>query len=285
MPARVRPGRPDDARAIAAFTTDTFSWGDYVANEFPEWLEEPDSALPVATDDDDVAVALARVRMLSPREGWLSAARVHPQHRRQGLGSALNRWAVDWVQERGGRVCRLQIETDNVAAHNQVVGLGYRPVLSAAVYERLTRPAPDSNGSPLRPAPERLVRAARAESDLAYITWSTSDLGRRARGMFAIEPWAWRVLAEADLRTGPLWACPSGWALAETDEDGLVVRWMACTADDIERLLQAIIDLAREQEARAVQLVLPVVDWVAEALRRFGFAATYPTRIYEKPLT
>ena len=37
--AVIRPARADDQPAIAAFTTDTFSWGDYVSDVFLDWLD------------------------------------------------------------------------------------------------------------------------------------------------------------------------------------------------------------------------------------------------------
>ena len=44
----MRPARPADERAVAAFTAHTFSWGDYVARDWPEWLTDPRGRLFVA---------------------------------------------------------------------------------------------------------------------------------------------------------------------------------------------------------------------------------------------
>ena len=62
----VRLARPDDHSAIAAFTQDTFDWGDYVADAFPRWLADENSAVLVAVDDafegdTDALVALVSV--------------------------------------------------------------------------------------------------------------------------------------------------------------------------------------------------------------------------------
>ncbi|HEX5672166.1 MAG TPA: GNAT family N-acetyltransferase, partial [Acidimicrobiia bacterium] len=73
----IRAARAGDLPAIQEFTADTFEWGDYVPDEFATWLTEPEVLVIVATDPDDRAVAMARVALLSPREAWLSAARVH----------------------------------------------------------------------------------------------------------------------------------------------------------------------------------------------------------------
>lgn len=280
----IRLARPDDAAAIAAFTTATFSWGDYVGEEFPHWLDEANTRVGVGTDGSDRPVAVVRVEMLSPGEGWLSAVRVHPDHRRRGLGSALNDWCVAWVADQGGLVCRLQIETDNLAAHNQVLRLGYRPVMAVFNSERPTRLPPDSNGAKPTPPLERLQRAPRAESDLAFMAWSTGELARHARGMFAVEPWAWRRLAEPDLGGGVLWVCPSGWVLTDEEDTHLAVRWIMCSPEDTDRLLGAVVDLAEKRSSDTISVAVPDVDWLTAALDRFGFAAAHATRIYEKPL-
>lgn len=284
MNPTIRPARLDDAEAIAAFTMGTFTWGDYVGDQFPTWLDESATEVAVATDEDDRPIALARVKMLGPREGWLSAARVNPDHRRRGLGSALNDWCVDWVASQGGVVCRLQIETVNEAAHNQVLQLGYRPVISVLNAARSTNPASDSNGAGHTPVPERLTKAPKAEADLAYIAWSTSEVGRRARGMFAAETWSWRRLREDDVAAGPLLASPSGWAIAESLEGELTVRWITCGPEDVDRLLRAIIDLARDRKDDTIQVIVPDVEWMATALLRLGFITDHASRIYEKPV-
>ncbi|HSJ36182.1 MAG TPA: GNAT family N-acetyltransferase [Acidimicrobiia bacterium] len=285
--SRLRPGRVDDVAAIAAFTTDTFSWGDYVAESLPEWLDDEETEVVVATGDDDRPVALARVRMLGPREGWISAARVHPDHRRRGLGSALNHWCVDWIAGRGGAVARLQIEAWNEAAHNQVVAIGYRPVATVANAVRAisaSRMEPATNGGRRAKADERLDRAPHTEAEGAFIAWSTSELARAAHGLFPVDRWSWRRMAPDDTHLGQTWSCPSGWVLAEDEEGELTVRWLVANPDDASLLVRATVDLAHERQAEGIHLIVPAVDWLLAAVEGNGFE-THPTRIYEKPIS
>lgn len=287
MSVRIRPATEGDADAVAEFTTDTFSWGDYVAESFGEWLAEPDTQVPVATDEEDRPVALARVRMLGPKEGWLSAARVHPDHRRTGLGSSLNDWCADWVAARGGAVVRLQIETWNEAAHNQVLRLGYRAVATVVNARRSVSEdeiEPATNGGRRTKAEERLDRAPRAEMEGAYIAWSTSELARAAHGLFAVEPWAWRRMDRTDIYSAPSWYCPSGWVTAEDDEEEMVVNWMVATPEDAELLARATVDLAQERQMSELHVAVPAIDWLEEALVASGLRDMHRSRIYEKPL-
>lgn len=282
----IRAARRADADAIAAFTSDTFSWGDYVADSFVSWLEDPDVEVAVAADDEDEPVALARVRMLSDREGWISAARVRPDHRRRGIGSALNDWCVDWIGRQGGIVARLQIETWNEPAHKQVLGLGYRAVVQVTnSFRRIGSDGlePDTNGGRRTTAPERLDRAPRTEADLAYVAWSTSDLARAARGMVAIDPWAWRRMTKDDATSSRVWGCPYGWVMAERQDDTLVVRWVVCTPDDADKLVKATVDLAHAQSVDELHVVAPDVEWLTAALDRHT-DEVHPTRLYEKPI-
>lgn len=284
---RLRPGRPDDIEAIASFTTDTFSWGDYVAESFAEWLEEQETEVVVATGDDDRPIALARVRMLASREGWISAARVHPDHRRRGLASALNDWCVDWIGGRGGVVARLQIETWNEAAHNQVVAIGYRPVATVANAVRpisVSTMEPATNGGRRVKAEERLDRAPRTEAEGAFIAWSTSELARASHSLFPLDRWSWRRMTPEDTHLGQTWACPSGWVVAEDEEGELTVRWLVTGPDDAPLLVRAIVDLAHDRHVEGLHVIVPAVDWLLTAVESNGFEA-HPTRIYEKPIS
>src|SRR5690606_7803367 len=182
MAVSIRPAEARDAEVIAGFTQNTFSWGDYVADAFLDWLADEDAAVPVATDDHDRPIALARVRMLSDRESWLSAARVHPDHRRKGLGSALNDWCVEWSRQRGAAVARLEIETWNEPAQNQVRRLGYRHVATVVDAHREAGRAeiePATNGGRRTPAEERLGGAL---GERAGDRRRTANPGRGAPG-------------------------------------------------------------------------------------------------------
>ena len=125
---RVRPAQASDIDAVRAFTTGTFEWGDYVPDRFEGWLGREDSTVLVATDEDDSPIGLARVLMVSDREAWIHAARVHPDHRRRGIGSTLNEALCDWAGSHGAMVARLMTEDWNEAAQGQVEQSGYRRV-------------------------------------------------------------------------------------------------------------------------------------------------------------
>ena len=290
----IRPGRMEDIEAVRSFTEDTFEWGDYVAREFPTWLHQSDELAIVAADERDSPVAVARVGLLSAAEAWLSGARVHPDHRRQGIGSVMNDFGVEWARERGAQVIRLATEEGNSAARNQVEKLGYRPVARFALAVRTVEGKPlsgqgtGSNGGRRLTGTERLDLAPSAEADPAYLVWSTGDMARVGHQLFAADGWSFRRLWPRDLvaaaKARRLWTSPSAWVVTEEEDEAMWVPVFVTTIEDADRAALALVDLAQERAAKLVQVMIPRVDWLEEALQRSRFEMKHPNLIYEKAL-
>ena len=233
MALSVRPATPEDTPSIAEWTRDTFEWGDYVAESLADWIADDDSAVFVVTDADDRPRAVSRVRMLSDFEGWLSGARVHPDWRRQGLGTMLNDRSIEWVRERGGRVGRLAVESGNSAAVHQVEKLGYRPVSGWIFGEADAKPGRKPDKA------DTLRRVGRSDIDSAWMYWSTSEFYESARGMVASH-WSWRRATVDDIARAAgesrLFGSAAGWVIVEPGESRIEVGWaatsqQACTSE------------------------------------------------------
>jgi ribosomal protein S18 acetylase RimI-like enzyme len=285
----IRPGRPEDLAAVKGFATDTFEWGDYVPDAYPEWLNEPNTVVLVATDPNDSPVALGRVVLLSTREAWFSAARVRPDHRRQGIGSIINDHGVEWARDQGAQVMRLATEDNNTGARSQVEKLGYRPVARFVMAQRhFGQPEPGTNGGKRLPADEKLDLASSSEAEPAYLVWSSGDYPAASHGLYACEGWAFRRLHAADLvrsaRHRQLWASPSAWVVIEPDEDQLWLPFLLTTAEDATRAARSLTDLAVERTVKSMRALIPRIDWLEEALSAEHFQILHPNHIYEKPL-
>jgi GNAT superfamily N-acetyltransferase len=286
---RIRPAAAADAVAIEEFTQRTFSWGDYVSEEFLDWLDDDRGRVLIGTDDDDTAVAVGRVVLLSEREAWFHGARVHPDHRRQGYGRAINEAGCAWAAAQGAHVARLMVEDWNAPARAQVVSLGYHPVGAWLWCEADLSHEPVHRGLGQRRVPrdERLTPARVTESDMAWMAWSSSALARAARELFPIG-WHFRRMRPQDLRAAAtrreLWSSPSGWILQETDTDGtMVVSWVATSDLDADRLVQAIVDLADGARAASLRLLIPNVEWLVREAVSAGFEP-HPATVYARPL-
>jgi GNAT superfamily N-acetyltransferase len=274
----IRPARPEDVAAIAPWTTDTFTWGDYVAQRMPKWMEDPDSAVLVSVDSHDAPLAVVHVVLLSSHEAWIEGARVHPDHRRKGLGSELNHAGVNWAAGRGARVIRLAIEGDNPTAQAQVEKLGYRMVSNWVYAEFEVDPTyRASDQYRLRPAPG-------SDSDAAWLSWAASDLALRGRELIAIG-WQWRTARPTDVTTvGELFQSPAGWvSLVQPEENWITTRWFATTPDGLLALFDGLIDLAASRSVTDLDVKLPNVGWTSEAIIRVGGEAR-EMLVYSKPI-
>lgn len=287
MNVRIRPATAADRHAIAAFTQDTFEWGDYVADRWDGWLTEERSLLVVAVDAGGTPIATARGIMLSDTELWLHAARVRPDHRGIGIGSAMNDHLVEWGAKLGARLVRLLIETWNEAAQRQVTKSGYRRTSEWLYAHRAIShadPSPTGNGGTRVSGPERLKAGPSAEVGAAYMAWSTSELTRAGRSLFGSE-WRWRTLTIDDLeqavRDRTFYEAPSGWAIIVGEEDDMAVPWMMATPDDTVRLVRAVLDRAIETGAATLRAWIPDTPQTRHAFERIGCELA-PSGVWER---
>jgi GNAT superfamily N-acetyltransferase len=272
----IRAARPGDRDAIAAFTTRTFAWGDYVADAFERWLAEPNGVVLVAADEDDRAIGMTRGSLLSPEEAWFQGIRVHPLWRRKGVARAMDRELLAWAAGAGARIARLLIEDWNAASIAHVESEGFRPVCRWATAERAVgeaSPVPRGNGGRRVPTQERLRPAPSAEAEPAFMSWVGGDLSRAARGLFPVH-WSFRRLTVDDLtrsaRHGALYEGRTGWAIAAPDHDLFEAAWVETTEPDAYDMARAIVDLAAESGADRLRTWVPEVDWATTAFRRAG---------------
>lgn len=272
----IRPAQASDHEYIASWTTATFTWGDYVADGFADWLAEENSHLFVA-DIDGRAVAMGRIRMVSPTEAWSNAMRVHPDHRRLGLGTAVGDAMWRWAKEAGARVIRLGVEDWNDAARAQVTKAGFRPMgewLWARRGVGDSSPVPEGNGGVRVKGAEALRLAHSAEAEPALLSWSLGELSRAAHGL-APTGWTWQRLRIDRLveaaRSRALWEGRTGWAIAELDGDRFYVDWIETTPEDARAMVRALVERAADSGADTMRAMIPDVDWLVRAMRRAGF--------------
>lgn len=278
MSPEIRPARLEDVAAITPWTTDTFEWGDYVPDRLPGWIADEQSEVMVCVDNDDQPIALAHVAMLSPTEGWLEGARVHPDHRRRGLGRALNDAGVAWAAERGARVVRLSTETDNAAARNQVETLGYRAVSNWMYAEYEVAPTYRcADQFKLRPAPG-------SDAEAAWLSWMAGDMARLGRELVALG-WQWRTARLEDVTgSGQLLQSPAGWAsVVQPVRPWVSTTWISTTPEDLLMLIDGLLDLAAERGAKELSLKLPELGWTTEAVIRTG-GGPKGIVVYAKPV-
>ncbi len=285
---RIRSARPDDIPDIASWTGETFDWGDYVADRLGDWIDDPNTEVLVA-DDDGLVTGVVCGIIVGPGEAWAQGARTHPDHRRRGIATALSTELWSWARERDAAVVRLAVEEDNEPAAAQVESMGFRPVSrwlrgGRAVGEG--SPVPEGNGGKRVTPSERLAPANSAESEPAFLSWSSGELGRAARGL-APEGWTWRRLTIDQLvaaaKSRDLYEGRPGWALVRERESALDVDWIETAPGDSAAMAHALVDLASEGGYSKIRAWTPAIDWLSQGLERLGFEF-FPVRVWELPL-
>ncbi len=281
----IRPARASDRAAIAAFTVDTFEWGDYVADAFSSWLHEPASHMVVAVDEGDTPIAMSRGRLVSSTEAWFHAARVHPDWRGRGIAGDMAHVVREWASSQGAVVGRLLIEDWNEPSIRHVEKIGFRRVADVV---RCTKPigdaspGPDGNGGRRVPSRLRARPAHAADAPPAFASWSVGELGRASRGLIGSH-WTYRRLTvdrlEAAARRGAFWEIGGGWAVADAGDGEFEVGWIETRPEDASELLKALTDLAVGGGAESISLWLPAIDWIVREARRLGFDAE-PMAVY-----
>jgi ribosomal protein S18 acetylase RimI-like enzyme len=86
-------------------------------------LAAPDGLFFVAVVDDTVVGTV--LAGYDGHRGWLYAVAVHPQHRKQGLGKALVRFAEQALTALGCLKINLQIISENASAAGFYESMGY----------------------------------------------------------------------------------------------------------------------------------------------------------------
>ena len=132
-----------------------------------------------------------------------------------------------------------------------------------------------------------MVRARRAEVASSWISWSQSELARRARGLYSIG-WYVRTMRVGDVEQMAaktrFYQCPAGWVEATTRDDDLWFPWMATTEEDAPNLVRAMVALSvRFPDAAGICLMFPAVDWMMEVTRQAGFEL-HPMSVFERPI-
>lgn len=273
---RIREATIHDVAAIVEFTTDTFSWGDYVPSMIDGWIADTEGVVMVATDADDTPIAMARAVFLTSDEVWSHAARVDTRHRGQGIAGELADALMAWASERGGLVVRLLIEDDNLASSRHVSKKGFRRTVSVVRGRRAVgaaSPNPEGNGG--RRNPSTLVARPGKVQDLPLVrsSWSTSETGRMLRGLIGTQ-WRFHRLHDTDIeaaaRSGNLWEVANSWVITASVEPVFDVRLIDTTPDEAHDVIRALIDTANNRGAEELTMWLADTDWLVQAARRAG---------------
>lgn len=267
-----------DVPALRALCQDSVGPDDYVLDFLEPFVRE--SVTFVALDEDR-AVGMMVYDDIPDGAAWLHAARTHPDYRRKGVATSLNRACEDLARIRRRSCLRLWAAAANGAstAASSRYGFGER-----ARFTRMripaSRPSPDVSLDPLDP--EKVWPAIEASSLLhrtaSYIfhDFYFMPLNRTTAAFLA--------------RTDSLWSFGrNGVAVSEDFEDvwGKDLQVQLLFGDPGE-ILHAAPAIGRAHGADRVESFLPHDPAILGAARKAGFASMgwgQEAILFEKPLS
>lgn len=280
---------------MLAFATHTWDGWDYVPQVWDAWLTAPDGILLVAcaagaatgADGTPIAagqpVAMSRLALLAPGEGWVEGIRVDPAVRGREVATNLQVAELAWATAHHVRVVRYTTGQDNEASHR----LGARHGFVRQADRRSYGPRRDS-GSDEMPTPDAsALRRLEADVPAAEVErwWClVADDPTFAAGDHLYEPrgWAFQTLDTdrfaAHVRRGEVGLARDGRALVVTSEGDDEAPEVALLAGDGRSALTLLDDL-RRAAGRAPRPRLPDPDppmlrgGVAERWAADGFPA------------
>jgi RimJ/RimL family protein N-acetyltransferase len=122
---RFRPAAARDRDAVLAFCARSSPSGDYLPLVWDDWLVDPGGAFVAGIDQGDQAIAVVKLVVAAPGEGWLQGVRVAPERRERGLGRALVRHVTDCAWRQGLDTLRFVTDAGNAPMHRVAAACGF----------------------------------------------------------------------------------------------------------------------------------------------------------------
>ncbi|ELZ96104.1 N-acetyltransferase GCN5 [Haloferax mucosum ATCC BAA-1512] len=300
----VRPARPDDYDAVAAFTRDTWAdrgGSDYIPDIYHEWIapDDPEQATLLVdmgdeTPSDEIA-AIAQVVMLSAYEGWAQGMRVAPDYREQGIATHLTHALFDWARQQGARRVRNMIHSWNSPSLSNARSVGFDP----GAEFRWATPEPDSDATP--------ALSVTDDADAAWALWTGSEMRTALSGLVLDPDESWALSELTRERVHDAAADDRLFVVGDDNTSGFTYRnrtysreledegevtwaeYAVAAWDDLDAC-RAVMDAVRRDAAsvgadRTRVLVPESVRWVSDASATRSDVADEPTFVMEADLS
>jgi ribosomal protein S18 acetylase RimI-like enzyme len=290
-----RAATEDDREAVLAFCAQTWNDGDYIDAVWDTWLADTTGALLVATRAGR-PVGLAHLRMMSADEAWIEGVRVDPEARRQGVARTLISRTLVTAHEHGAVVARYFTSSDNIASQRLFDRFGFTRVAEIVRFTAEALAADEREGDGIS-----LARATEQDAERIWAWLERSNLAPLNGGL-EIHEWAAQALSESRLRAhlaaGHVWTLDELGGLAalavveraEGEPDSsdyppmLATVYCDGSADALGRMGVALRALARTQDLPRVELWLPDLLILRDAMDGAGFTAGEPMWMYAREL-
>ncbi len=136
----VRTAKKSDKEEVLKFCSDTFEWGDYIDQVWDIWSADPHGKLYVvdqserSKNNNNFPVAISHGTLCpGKRQIWLEGIRVHPDHRRKRIATALIAKMLQFGMRQGAIEASAVVTTDNIGSRLMLEKNGFS-VISRWVY-------------------------------------------------------------------------------------------------------------------------------------------------------
>jgi ribosomal protein S18 acetylase RimI-like enzyme len=276
----VRVAKEEDRKRVLEFTSNTFSWGDYISRVLERWFNDKSGRLLVAEVDGRV-VGLSFVKLTKRDEVWLQGGRVEKSHRREGIGSAMISECLRIAREEmNASTARVITDKTNLPPQKLLTKLGFKTVSEFSEFEKKAQRIKD----PI------LTRDAKiAEKELIPYIWRylrSSPIFEKSGGLYTV--WfVWYSLEKDDLarfvqdRKAVVYA-PDGkiHGVMLVDDSTIEAKneksIQSCyfdgdASEGVQALSGFLLDYAAQRRLRTVRLWTCSDDEIIKSLRQTGF--------------
>jgi ribosomal protein S18 acetylase RimI-like enzyme len=180
----VRRGTTDDYQNVLQLLSQVWE-DDYVEHLWLQWAQEAEKGIVLVAEYENELVGTSYVNFMPHNACWFQALRVHPEHRRLGIGRALTSVSLELSRANGREYAYLGIDADNTASLTLTARAGFRRV---SEYTRLITKLPARKGRK-EEHPSYWKRAV--SDDTAAMLDLAHSLGRTE----LIAGWQWQLLS------------------------------------------------------------------------------------------
>jgi GNAT superfamily N-acetyltransferase len=277
MGAKVRLARPSDKVPLMSFIRDVWGGHDYVPRVWDRWLRDPRRTMFVV-ELDGTPVGMNRVKFLEDGSAWFEGARVHPDHRREGLATLMGEYSTKEAARRGASVFRLTSGSRNRIAHMQIAKIKFEEASRFSIYEPPEGRVAEG-GSALR------VKPGEAEAALRLME-GTSEF-KLGGGVFWHEFTAASLSPEVVGRlvaSGEVWRNGRAVAVRRVGGEGSGVWEQVCfIGGPPDEALELVGGLpGRRKKTTARWVFVPKGSPIITALRKEGFTRHFSLVLFER---
>jgi GNAT superfamily N-acetyltransferase len=118
---QIRNARPNDKNHILVFCQNTFSWGDYIANVWDQWLKEGRLTI---VENKGIPIGMCH-SIVNGDQLWIEGLRINSAFRRCGLATKLVTHAEKTANRKKCTLSRMLIAKNNTKSLKMAYSLGY----------------------------------------------------------------------------------------------------------------------------------------------------------------